>query len=405
MVSRSDAVLLTDAPSNANLAAARALGRRGIRVGVCQFEGEFNLSSYSRYVGERMTLPSPSREPAAFIAGLARALEGSAYSVVFPTTERTMQLVSEHRGDLPAGVALPIPDRDAVEVARDKERTADLARSLGVPVPATWWPAGPDDVAPLAATMTYPVIVKPRQTNFAVPSGALRKASYAFARSPSVLLAVYRRIDAAVPRPVIQAVVPGIGAGVFSLWEHGTPLMWFAHRRLREEDPRGSRASAAVSVACDPRLVEHSTRLLKALRWHGVAMVEFKWDAASGSHWLMEINGRFWGSLALALAAGVDFPYHLYQLARGETVTAPAAYPSGVIARDAVADVKHFFRVMCKPRREFLAHAPGRMETLRNMATILHPSRHAYNWTADDPEPGRREWLMELARLARRGRR
>jgi predicted ATP-grasp superfamily ATP-dependent carboligase len=405
MVTGPGAVLLTDAPANATLAAARALGRRGLRVGVCTFEGEFNLAAHSRYVAERVPLPSPATAPAEFAAGLARACRAGNYAAVFPTTERTMQVVSDHRDELPAGVALPIPDREAVETARDKGLTADLARSVGVPVPTTWWPADAAEVARLAPTLPYPVIVKPRQTNFAGADGRLVKAGYAFVRTAAALPAAHAKIDAAVPRPLIQEVVPGIGAGVFSLWNHGTPLLWFAHRRVREEDPRGGRASAAITVPVDPRLAEQATRLLKALRWHGVAMVEFKRHAATGACWLMEINGRFWGSLALAIAAGVDFPYHLYQVAQGEAVTASAGYPSGVLARDAVGELKHFLRVMRGPRREFLAHAPGRLETLAQAPTILHPWRHAYNWTADDPEPGRREWLRAVRSLLGRGRR
>jgi len=202
---------------------------------------------------------------------------------------------------------------------------------------------------------------------------------------------------------VIQELVEGAGAGIFSIWDHGVPRAWFAHRRLREEDPRGSRASAATSVPCDPRLREWSERLLGALRWHGVAMVEFKRDAERGTASLMEINGRFWGSLALALAAGMDFPYWLYRLANQEPIESPADYPVGVVARDPIAEVKHLARVMA-PRRRGPAHpGPSRWATLRQIFTILHPTRDSYNWTADDPEPGRQEWRRLLRRALGRG--
>ena len=391
-------VLVTDAPSNANLAVVRSLGRRGIPVGVCGFRGEFNLSFHSRYAEERLLVPSPASDPSGFMRRLTGVLATGRYPLLFPTTERTIQLVSAHRDELPPSVTVPLPEREALETVLDKERTVTLARSLGVPVPATWFPSGPEELPALAPELPYPVILKPRQTNFLAPDGRLQKSGYVMVERPDQLERAYRRIHAAVPRPLIQEIVSGTGAGVFSICDRGTPLAWFAHRRLREEDPRGSRASAALSVPCDPRLIDWSTRLLKALRWHGVVMAEFRWDERLDRCWLIEINGRFWGSLALALMAGMDFPYYLYQLARGETVEAPPSYPAGVMARDAVGELKHFVRIMLGASRAG-GPGPSRSAVLHEAATILHPSRASYNWTSDDPAPGRREWLRLLARV------
>jgi predicted ATP-grasp superfamily ATP-dependent carboligase len=393
-------VLVTDAPSNANLAVVRSLGRQGIPVGVCGFEGEFNLSFHSRYVQERVFLPSPARDPSGFLGGLRALLVTGKYPILFPTTDRTIQLVAAHRAELPAWIRVPIAPQAAIETALDKEATLTLARRLGVPTPRTWCPAGPAALEQTLGEIRYPVIVKPRQTNFLGADGRLHKTGYAIVDDAPALARAYAEIDRAVPRPLIQEVVQGDGAGVFSIWDHGTPRAWFAHRRLREEDPRGGRASAATSVRCDPRLRAWAEQLLGALAWHGVAMVEFKWDAATGAAWLMEINGRFWGSLALALAAGADFPYWLYRLANGEPIEAPADYPAGVVARDPIAELKHFVRVLAPGRRNAGGGAPSRWATLRQMGSILHPTRDSYNWTTDDPEPGRQEW-RHLFRRAR----
>ena len=48
--------------------------------------------------------------------------------------------------------------------------------------------------------------------------------------------------------------------------------------------------------------------LLEALRWHGPAQVEFKIDSRNGTARLMEVNGRFWGTLDLSIQAGMNFP-------------------------------------------------------------------------------------------------
>ena len=101
--------------------------------------------------------------------------------------------------------------------------------------------------------------------------------------------------------------------------------------------------SGGVSVLCESvplrkPLVDYALRILQSAAWHGVAMVEFKLDARSGIPHLMEVNGRFWGSLQLAIDAGVDFPWLLYQLAATGSAQPPAApYATGrtftVVAR------------------------------------------------------------------------
>jgi len=390
-------VLVTDAPANASLAVVRSLGRRGIPVGVCGFADEFNLAWFSRWTSERLVLPSPSRDAEGFVAALGALLETGKYPILFPTTERTIQLIAAARSRLPSWVQVPIPSTEALLSVVDKQQTAALADRVDVPVPRTWCPMTADDAATLAPDLPYPVIVKPRQTNYQQRDGRLAKADYAVITTEADLAAAWRRIDAVVPRPLVQMLVRGRGVGMNTLWRDGAPLTWFCHHRVREIDLRGGRSTAAVSARCDPRLVESARRMLDALGWHGVAMVEFKWDDRTGDYWLLEINGRFWGSLPLALAAGVDFPYYLYQVAVGKAPAPPASYPAGVVARDAVAEVKHFIRVM--------AHGNGaRLATLRDARTILHPWKASFNWVPDDPEPGRQEWVHTVRRAFGRGR-
>ena len=382
-------VLVTDAPANASLAVVRSLGRRGVPVGVCSFADEFNLAAYSRWAVDSLTLPSPTHRADDFVDALKKLLETGKYPIVFATTERTIQLITAARASLPSWVDIPMPGSEALETVLDKQRTAAVAERVGVPIPRTWSPADLDEATTLAGSLHYPVIVKPRQTNF-LANGHLVKADYAVAESETQFLRAWRAVDAVTPRPLIQALVRGRGVGMNTLWRDGAPVVWFCHRRLREIDLRGGRSTAAVSAACDERLKASAHRILDALGWHGVAMVEFKWDEATDEFWLLEINGRFWGSLPLALACGVDFPYYLYQITIGETPEPPAAYELGVVARDAVAEMKHFVRVMARGRGQRLA-------TLGNAATILHPWKQSFNWVSDDPEPGRREWLYVLS--------
>src|SRR5690606_12472919 len=112
---------------------------------------------------------------------------------------------------------------------------------------------------------------------------------------------------------LLQSFVPGSGAGVFALYDRGRAVTIFAHRRLREKPPQGGVSVLSASALPAPAALAAAQRLLDHVGWHGVAMVEFR-VTPEGEPFLMEVNIRFWGSLQLAIDAGVDFPWLLHQL-------------------------------------------------------------------------------------------
>ena len=129
---------------------------------------------------------------------------------------------------------------------------------------------------------------------------------------------------------------------MFALYDAGRPVAFFAHRRLRERPPSGGVSVLSESVGLDPYLRELSRRILDHVGWHGVAMVEFK-VCADGRPHLMEVNPRFWGSLQLAVDAGVDFPWLAYQLATGARTDSVGGYRIGVRNRWLLGDLDHVY--------------------------------------------------------------
>jgi predicted ATP-grasp superfamily ATP-dependent carboligase len=117
--------------------------------------------------------------------------------------------------------------------------------------------------------------------------------------------------------------------------------MLFSHRRLREKPPWGGVSVLREAIAVDPDAADYSRRLLRALGWHGVAMVEFKRERTTGVPFLMEINGRFWGSLQLAIDAGLDFPVSLARLYFGDVVPEQSEYRVGIRSRWLLGDLDH----------------------------------------------------------------
>jgi predicted ATP-grasp superfamily ATP-dependent carboligase len=216
-----------------------------------------------------------------------------------------------------------------MRVAGNKKLTMRLARSLGTRTPRTFESA--------ADVREYPVVAKAVEG-----SGSVRYVNCSEELS---------RVPAA--GWLLQEYVPGEGYGFFALFNHGKMRAFFMHRRMREYPITGGPSSAAESVY-DDELRAMGSRLLENLNWHGVAMVEFKKDARDGHYTLMEINPKFWGSLGLAIASGVDFPYLAAMMAVNGDVDPLTHYRVGVRFRWPLPD--DVLHVLANPKaaREFV---------------------------------------------------
>ena len=174
---------------------------------------------------------------------------------------------------------------------------------------------------------------------------------------------------------VIQEFIPGHGQGVFSLYDKGSPMAFFAHQRLREKPPSGGVSVLSESVPVEAELGGYARLLLDSTGWHGVAMVEFR-VTPDGRPFLMEINTRFWGSLQLAIDAGVDFPWLLYRVASGDKIEPVEEYKNGTRLRWLLGDLDHLYLVLRDP-------AYSSLEKLKTFTAFLTPSplitRHEVN--------------------------
>jgi predicted ATP-grasp superfamily ATP-dependent carboligase len=101
---------------------------------------------------------------------------------------------------------------------------------------------------------------------------------------------------------------------------------------------------------------------------------------------LLEINPRFWGSLPLAIAAGVDFPVLLYRLATEGDVEPVRSYEVGITGISEYGDILHFVRT----------HERGKM--LRSVLQLEWRRLHFDTLAWDDPLPFFAYPFVHLAR-------
>jgi len=389
---------VTDGDERPALAITRSLGRRGISVLVGAERGA-SLASSSKYCAKRVTYPSPYRDPEAFRRFLADFVRRERVDVVVPVSDVTTTAVCMDQDALAPHAALAVPPFCAFDLVTDKSAVLQSAARQGIPIPRTHFVDGVDGFREIAGRVEYPAVVKPARSRILTPRGWLRTGVH-YASDEDDLRRLYERTWYLASYPsLIQHRVVGPGVGLFVLFERGELLTAFAHKRLREKPPSGGVSVLCESAPVDPRLVEDAVRLLGPLGWHGVAMLEYKQDGPSGCCLLIEVNGRFWGSLELAVDAGVDFPYLSCQLALGRRPELPPTYRVGVKNHWLLGDLDHLLvRLVKRPRDLSLPdRAPSRLRTLIEFLKSARPGRHDQVASGEDPGP----FLYELREYAR----
>ncbi|EGV27682.1 hydrolase, exosortase system type 1 associated [Thiorhodococcus drewsii AZ1] len=392
-------ILVLDGDLPPALAIARTLARRGLRVEIASNEPR-PLGGFSRYVAATHRYPNPLVRSADFIRWISAQLEDPRLILVIPVTERTLTPLHANRQCLDTSRIAMAPE-DALRIALNKGETVALAARLGIPVPLSRAVHTPNDIDAAAAGLEFPVVIKPASSIGVGQHGQVAlTVQYATDRAE-----LHHRVRHILHhgRALIQEYFAGVGVGIELIAEHGRILYAFQHQRLHEYPLTGGGSSLRCSTAVDPHLLEVAAQLMAALHWHGVAMVEFKHRPATGELRLMEINGRFWGSLPLATAAGADFPGMLYELlVEGRVKDRPPAR-NGVICRNLTRDLKWYECVLRRDAPEPFVRYPSRRQVLADTALLFSPRHHFDVQSWRDPLPG----LVEIGRLiqtqARRG--
>jgi predicted ATP-grasp superfamily ATP-dependent carboligase len=336
-----DAIVL-DGEQRPTLAVTRSLGRKGIRVAVGA-EKEPSLSSSSRFCSRSFVYPSPYEDPSGFMDAVMDFTARYRHSVLFPMTDVTLTEILMNRSMFPENIAIPFVDYGTYSQATDKNKLYMLARDLGVPVPVSFLSTDHPDHERLVETIResgFPVVVKPSLSKIRTGKGWI-DAQVQYARDERELREILSREMFHRYPFLIQKRIEGPGVGIFLLMDRGEVVGKFAHRRIREKPPSGGVSVLCESIEIPSQALQAAVKILAHLGWTGVAMVEFKIDRQDNVARLLEVNARFWGSLQLAISAGVDFPYLLYRMANGETIERVDGYTVGLKSRWELGDFDH----------------------------------------------------------------
>lgn len=395
-------VLVLGDDTRSFLTVIRSLGRKGIEVHIGWYVPEAP-ELRSRYISAVHEIPpykSDKHGDASFewLGTLIELLQHEQFDLVIPTSDRTILPLHKHLKELKPFGHFAILEGKAFEVGFNKEKANSLARSLGIPLPAEKVVDTIDNGLRLAEKWGYPIVLKPL-SSFQIHS--LHRKQFVRKAYRETDLRNYLEEMLSHGSVTVQENFLGVGMGVELLARDGNVLAAFMHRRVHEP-LMGGGSSYRMSVPLHRGMFQASRKMMAAMKYTGVAMIEFKWNPDTESWVFIEINARFWGSLPLAVAAGVDFPWYLYKMmVHGET-SFPGKYRFPIYCRNLVNDLRWQWQNLKADKNDpTLATLP--------VSTVLAEWRHiiagreyldTFAW--DDPMPAFAE-IGEFATFATEG--
>jgi predicted ATP-grasp superfamily ATP-dependent carboligase len=392
---------VTGAEEHQGLAVIRGLGRAGIPVVACGVHRR-SLGFYSRYARDHATYASPFQARERFIDDIVATVNRTEPALIIPASESTLVVLDSVRHLLPPFTMLAAPRPESLAGAIDKLATLTLGGALGVPVPRTAWGNSVDDIVDQAANFVYPLALKPRGNSlFATTSNRLGfKVRYA--RSQDDLRSKLESYGADVPAVLVQEYATGTGRCVSVVCREGMPLVMFPYSRDREYPLSGGVSVMRTSIPLDPRVAKWTASLLGAMKWEGVAMVEFKYNETLDQYTLMEVNGRFQASTALALDAGLNLPYLVAGVFLDRAPTLFMPYRIGVRERWLRGDLMALrdglaFNRGASPTRAPAGQTPSRLRLLLRFLRDFRLGTRYDELKTDDLVPG----LIESGVLGR----
>jgi predicted ATP-grasp superfamily ATP-dependent carboligase len=392
--------IILDGQLQSALAVARSLGKKKVKV-FCGSADRFGMSLYSKFCSQKFYYTSPRISKKKYVNDILQLVKSlSEEPVIYCFSDETFLPISKNLELFPKSIKFLVPALEDIEVAFDKEKTLRLAQELSIPIPKTYFVSSLEEVKQLAERIKYPAVIKPRHSCF-WENDKGHFSSVSFTNSADEMIFKYEEaMQRMKEAPLIQECIIGNEFGTFFLLNHGEIVAKFAHQRLRSISPYGGASSVRESVAMTEEIENYSLALIKSLNWHGVVMVEFKQDKVTGKMNLMEINGRWWGSLPLAIYAGVNFPYLYYQLANNK-IEKSDHYQIGIKSRHLLADTKLLFTVLAGRGKIKGLDYPSRYETLKNYFKFFEKNLFYDVESISDPLPLAMEIISTVVKLTK----
>jgi D-aspartate ligase len=368
----------------------RSLARHDVPV--CLLDSEFCIARYSRYLKHFFRCPSIHLEARflEFLKDLA-IRQNLAGWVIYPDNDEVVSFLAKHKKQLEGQFLIPTPEWNITRWAGEKKLTYRLAEKIGIPVPRTIYPREIKEIQ--ESKLNFPVIIKP----------SVKEPFYSLTKKKAIRVGDYDELQqefylvkSKCPQAeiMVQELIPGAPQNLYSVgsfFKSNEMLGRVVAHRTRQHPMDFGHATTYACTVDIPELEETARQFLQAMGYYGLSEIEFMLDPRDGKYKLIEMNARTWGWHTLAINAGVDLPYLLFQDMLGQK-TAPVK-PSRTAKW--IHLVTDFPTVL-------LEIGKGRMTLADYFKSLMGLQRDAV-FSARDPLPFIMELLMAPYLRARRG--
>jgi predicted ATP-grasp superfamily ATP-dependent carboligase len=332
-------VLLLDAELRQTLAAMRAYARAGLAVGAvaCESDAWWAPSLRSRWCSMRATVPDFSIDATAYVDALLDLLDAHPARMVMPAHDGSIQAIRLRRAEIERRTALPLASESALEIAVSKTRTLAVATQLGIAIPRGVPLNDISDIACATKQVGFPAVIKPYES-WVERDGVGVRLSPNVVQTSDEAKWTLEHVLSEGGRALLQQWLPGRREAVSLFYTGGRFWARLAQLSYREWPALGGASVLCETIPLLPDITTASERLVSAIDLQGCSMVEFRRDQ-EGRPVLMEVNPRMGGSVALAIAAGVNFPKLMYEWKLDFPLEETATYRVGKRLRWLAGDV------------------------------------------------------------------
>lgn len=374
-------VLVLGEDTNAFLATIRSLGRYGLDVHVawCPLDA---AALRSRYVKEAHHLPAYREGSDDWVHAFQALFLNQNFTLVLPLTDDRILPFQLRRREFETLARFNLLPDDVYRVCSDKGETYKLAVQTGVPVPRQRTANNLEEALECAREFGYPLVLKPKQSA-TKENPSVRQAVHKVRSERELLSLTSMTVNQEL---LVQENFLGKGVGVEMLCKNGRVLTAFQHERVHEP-MMGGGSSYRKSVPLHEGMSAAASRLMAALQYTGAAMVEYKQNDTTGEWVLIEINGRFWGSMPLTIAAGLDFPRYLYEMLIENRADFPTTYRCGVFSRNWTKDMDWLLANLRSDRTDPSLQSLPLWTVVSEAANVLALRERSDTLKLDDPSP------------------
>ncbi|MGM8216553.1 carboxylate--amine ligase [Bacillaceae bacterium W0354] len=294
-------ILFLDGDKRATLSIIRSIAKLKKYQLLVSGTSQLDLCRFSNHTDKFFVYDDPEKDHGNFINSFKQIIHEVDPDYIFPCSDLT--LYSIYHSDLYMSISekLMAPPREEYLMSFNKGQMNEIVKKNNLKVI--------EDVC--INSCEFPIVVKPSQSRYLIDNRVVygfRQFVQNRSELGSMLQQMRRFGDV-----LIQRKIEGKGYGVFAAAKEGKPIVFFAHERIREVPPGGGVSTLRRAKQVHPQLLLAATKIIESLNWTGIIMVEFKGESESEAYF-MEVNGRPWGSMDLAVSSGVDFPQIMVDL-------------------------------------------------------------------------------------------